>query len=87
MSMTVTEFPQLAHTESSSTNRVCTGSEPKLTHLHESGSHRSSGEEKDKNVTQFNAPKTQLRTSWGCKKGNSENTGYYRGRHKSSAQV
>lgn len=45
MSMTVTEFPQLAHTESSNTNSVRTGSEPRLTHLRESGSQRSSGGE------------------------------------------
>lgn len=42
--MTVTEFPQLAHTESSSASSVRTGSEPRLTHLEEVGSHRSSGE-------------------------------------------
>lgn len=46
MSMTVTEFPQLAHTESSNTNSVRTGSEPRLTHLQESGSQRSSGKKK-----------------------------------------
>lgn len=55
MSMTVTEFPQLAHTESSNTNSVRTGSAPRLTHLQESGSQRSSGEEKKKTQNK-NAP-------------------------------
>lgn len=42
MSITVTEFPQLAHTESSNTNSVRTGCEPRLTHPWESAFQRSS---------------------------------------------
>lgn len=50
MSMTVTEFPQLAHTESSNTNSARTGSEPRFTHLQESGSQRSSEGKKNTQV-------------------------------------
>lgn len=46
ISMTVTEFPQLAHTESSNTSSVRTGSVPRLTHLRDLGSQRSSEEQK-----------------------------------------
>lgn len=46
--MTVTELPQLAHTESSNTNSVRTGSEPRLTHRQESGSQRSSKNKKQR---------------------------------------
>ncbi|TNN59583.1 hypothetical protein EYF80_030233 [Liparis tanakae] len=42
MSTTETEFPQLAHTKSSSTSSFRTGSEPSLTHRPESGSQKSS---------------------------------------------
>lgn len=63
MSTTVTEFPQLAHTESSNTNSVRTGSEPRLTHLQESGSQRSSEKNKQTNALL----KTATNKSKGCK--------------------
>lgn len=50
--MAVTEFPQLAHTESSNTNSVLTGSVPRLTHLLESWSQKSS-EGKKKNAQNY----------------------------------
>lgn len=78
MSMTVTEFPQLAHTESSNTNSVRTGSEPRLTHLQESGSQRSSGEEKKNTKQKCTA---QNYNSQGCKK-TFKITGYYCSRRR-----